>query len=208
MSLENDNIIELTGTETENMQPESVMESSDEFWEISEEEKERLANEKKVLGKLDIAFGIFLLILGAAYFISAFRMPRGNLGGNFGGSTLALSPGLLPMFVSGVLILLSTVMIIQSVREGSRITGDDVKKALAFWKQKSVQRTALIVLLIFIYAFFGLEYLPYTVATFLFLFLFMFLFKAGSVPRILLISVVVTAALWFFFGKIAAIPLP
>ena len=182
--------------------------NTEDIWKLSEETIQKQKREKEIIGKLDIVFGIFLIILGIAYFVSAFRMPRGNIGGNFGGSTLALSPGLLPMFVSAVLILLSIVMIFQSVKEGSRITKEDLASLKQVVKKPSFRRTLLIILIIALYAFVALEILPYTVATFLYLVVFMFCFKAGSLPKILIVSLVVTVLLWFFFGKIALIPLP
>ncbi len=182
--------------------------NTEDIWKLSEETIQKQKREKEIIGKLDIVFGIFLIILGIAYFVSAFRMPRGNIGGNFGGSTLALSPGLLPMFVSAVLILLSIVMILQSIKEGSRITKEDMASLKQVVKKPSFRRTLLIILIIAIYAFVALELLPYTIATFLYLVVFMFCFKAGSLPKILIVSLIVTVLLWFFFGKIALIPLP
>lgn len=163
--------------------------------------------DKTRLRKLDIAFGALCVLLGTAYFLIAFFMPRQG-SGSFGGNQLATAPGLLPMVVSAVFVLMSATLVYQALRDGARITREDWEKLRGLWKEDNVRRTARIVLIITVYAFGLLRNLPYILATFLYLAVFMYCFKAAPLRKICIISLVASVAIWFFFGQVALIPLP
>jgi hypothetical protein len=124
------------------------------------------------------------------------------------GPEISTAPGLLPMVISATLCILGMILIISAVREGSRISREDLKKALGKLKSTESKRMVLICLIIVIYSFGLLKNVHFMLATFIYLTVFMLLFKATHPVKIVLISGVTAALIWFFFGRVALIPLP
>ncbi len=166
-----------------------------------------MIKDKSVLRKLDIAFGILLLIGSAILLVWSALMPVSGLGGAMQVS-FWIAPGALPVVVSSVMIVLAVVLIVGAVREGARVTGEDVRKALAILKTREAKYSFIISALLILYIVFMLGWMPYWLATFLFLAVFMFIFKAGRPHVILLVSAFTTLAIWYCFGEVVMIPLP
>jgi hypothetical protein len=112
------------------------------------------------------------------------------------------------MVISAALCILGIILTISALREGGRVSGEDFKKAIAKLKTTESKRMALICLIIIIYAFGLLKNVHFLLATFLYLTIFMFLFKASHPVKIILICTITAALIWFFFGRVALIPLP
>lgn len=167
-----------------------------------------MIQDKKTLRKTDIAFGAFLIILSIFTFVLAYRMPVKTTGLIFSGQDFATAPGLLPMVISAILLLLGVILLVSAVREGARISRDDIRKVIARMKSPESGRMALICLIIIVYSFGLLKRIHFLAATFIYLAVFMFLFKAAHPAKIFILSVVTAGLIWFFFGKLAMIPLP
>ena len=167
-----------------------------------------MIQDKKTLRKCDIVFGVFLVILSAAFFLLAFYMPVLAIGRTSAGPELSTAPGLMPMVISAALFLMGIILVVSALREGSRLSREDFKKAVAKIKAPESRRMVLMSLIIIVYAFGLLRRVHFLAATFIYLFVFMFLFKAAHPVKIVLISAVTAALIWFFFGQVALIPLP
>lgn len=167
-----------------------------------------MIQDKKTLRKADMAFGTFLILLSVLSFIEAYRMPIKTTGTIFGGKNIATAPGLLPMVISMVLLILGMILVVSAIREGARITVRDLKKVVDAFKRPQSKRMELICLIIILYSFGLLKRIHFLAATFIYLFVFFLLFKAASPIKSFIISVVTAGLIWFFFGKIAMIPLP
>ncbi len=166
-----------------------------------------MIKDKKVLRKLDVAFGILLLIGSVILLVWSALMPVSGLGGAMQVS-FWIAPGALPVVVSSVMAILAVVLIAGAVREGAKVTGEDVRKALAILGTREAKYSFVISALLILYIVFMLGWLPYWLATFLFLSVFMFIFKAGRPHVILLVSAFTTLAIWYCFGEVVMIPLP
>lgn len=166
-----------------------------------------MIKDKKVLRKLDVAFGAALLVGSIILLCWSASMPVSGLGGGMQ-SSFWLAPGALPVFVSSVLVALSLTLIAGAWKEGGRVSMEDVRKALSVARTREAKYVFIMVGLLVAYIFLMLGNLPYLVSTSVFLMAFMFIFKAGK-PHIILITALLTAvAIWYCFGKIVLIPLP
>jgi len=167
-----------------------------------------MISDKKTIRKCDVAFGSVLVILSAVFFMLAFNMPILAVGRTSAGPEISTAPGLLPMVVSATLFLMGITLVFSALREGGRISREDIKKAIARIKTPESRRMLVISIIIITYAFGLLSRIPFTVATFIYLAVFMFIFKATHPVKIILISAITAVLIWFFFGPIALIPLP
>ncbi|MDR1625160.1 MAG: tripartite tricarboxylate transporter TctB family protein [Spirochaetia bacterium] len=167
-----------------------------------------MIQDKKTLRKCDVAFGTFLIIVSIVFFVMAFKMPILAIGRASQGPELSTAPGLLPMTVSATLCALGIILVISAWREGGRISGKDFRNAIAKVKTDESKRMALICLIIMLYAFGLLKRVHFSLATFIYLSVFMFLFKATHPVKMIIICGITAALIWFFFGRVALIPLP
>ena len=167
-----------------------------------------MIQDKKTLRKCDIAFGVFLVLLSAVFFAMAFNMPVMAIGRTSVGPEIFTAPGLLPMVISASLCLMGIILVISALREGARLSREDFKNAVAKLKSPESRRMALMGLIIIVYAFGLLKRVHFLLATFIYLAVFMFLFKAAHPVKIIFIGVITAALIWFFFGRVALIPLP
>jgi hypothetical protein len=167
-----------------------------------------MIQDKKTLRKCDVFFGIFLVLVSLAFFLMAFRMPVLAIGRASQGPELSTAPGLLPMVVSAALCVLGVILVISALREGGRISAGDFKNVIAKLKTDESRRMVLICFIIMLYAFGLLGRVHFLLATFLYLSIFMFLFKAAHPVKIIIICGITAALIYFFFGRVALIPLP
>jgi hypothetical protein len=118
------------------------------------------------------------------------------------------NPGVTTIFVGGVMGFLGlAIAVIGLLGSGRpvRIAGQAVTETLnskAFYKGV----IALVCIAVYFFLFWGR--IPYAVSTFIFLAGMMAIFKAGAWWKIVLISGVTVAIVWYVFGVLAMIPLP
>lgn len=126
------------------------------------------------------------------------------------GKLLHLSPALIPMMLGTVLLVLSIILMASSLKDGgagARIS--EFKSCMKAVKEDpNTMRMLIGVVLMALYTFVMLGMLPFWIATFLFMLLLMYFLEAGSIVKIVLISVVVTALIIFLFQICFRVPLP
>lgn len=171
------------------------------------EDEERRAQSESSLLKADLVssiviFGFGLFVLFSGIYIAFFTTN--------GTKIWYYSPGMFPIVVGGVLIVLSIIMFFKKVHEGARFTGFSSGMIKQLANSRKVIRLLLAILLFSVYVFGFLGRIPFVVATFLYLFVTMITFrtKGYAVWKLLLISLFTTAIIYVFFGIIAAVPLP
>lgn len=126
------------------------------------------------------------------------------------GKTLYLSPALIPLMLGTILLVLSVVLMLESLKEGGiaarAAEGKQWMKAIK--EDPNSLRMLIGLVLMGIYTFVLLGMLPFWLATFLFMFLLMYFLEAGSLVKIVVISIVVTALIIFLFQVCFRVPLP
>lgn len=126
------------------------------------------------------------------------------------GGPLFSSPGLLPLFLGTMLMLCSVLLFVRSMKQ-SGFAGniDDLKMWLQQNAKSSETRNMLLgIAILALFTFFLLPRLPFLLASFIFLFVLMKVMNAGSVRKIVLTSVIVSAAVYTLFEIIFKVPLP
>lgn len=163
-----------------------------------------LIKDKNIMRKMDIVFGVILVLLGMFFAWQSYKMPWNGISG---GGVLA-APGLLPLIISIVLMLCGVILIVSAVKEGTRITKEDLKAALKVLKSKAAVRIYVMLVIIAGYIFGLVGRIEFTLATFIFLSVFFLYVKAGKWWGCLILAAVVAVAISFAFGTLIGIPLP
>ena len=126
------------------------------------------------------------------------------------GKLLYLSPALIPLMLGGILMLLSVVLLLESLKDGG--AGARVEEMKTMFqdikKDPNSFRMLVGVVLMGVYTFVLLGFLPFWLATFLFMLLLMYFLEAGSLVQIVSVSVVVTALIIILFQVCFRVPLP
>ncbi len=126
------------------------------------------------------------------------------------GKLLYLSPALIPLMLGGILLLLSLVLLLESLKDGG--AGARVEEMKAVFrdlkKDPNSFRMLVGVVLMGVYTFVLLGLLPFWLATFLFMLLLMYFLEAGSLVQIVSVSVLVTALIIILFQVCFRVPLP
>ena len=154
---------------------------------------------EKVLEKYrDIICAVFLYSLTAFYFFFSFKIKdSGKL--FYGGSRL------MPWFASGVLFIVSTVVLVKGIRKVYAEEKKDVEL-----KPRHFTKVLGIFLIFAVYVFF-LSRLGFLISTLVFLFV-MISYISNKEQRvwwkIAIISVISTLAIWLFFSKAFKLLLP
>jgi hypothetical protein len=118
------------------------------------------------------------------------------------------NPGVTTIFIGGVMGFLGLVIAVIGTL-GSHHPFRIAKQAVSETIQSKAFYKGLIALAcIAVYFFVFWDRIPYVVATFLFLAGMMAIFKAGVWWKIVLISGITVAVVWYVFGVLAMIPLP
>lgn len=160
-----------------------------------------MENNKKMK---DFVSSIVMLVLAVYVLVESYKiyMKAGKL--------MYLSPGLIPMMLGAILLVLSVVLLASSLKEGgagARI-GEFKAWAKEMKEDKNTMRMFIGVVLMGLYTFVMLGMLPFWLATFLFMLLLMYFLEAGSLVKIVLISVLVTGLVIFLFQVCFRVPLP
>ena len=167
-----------------------------------------MIQDKKLLRKTDIYFGILLFAASVVVFIEVLKMPVELSVAGGGTSAAYTAPGLMPGVVSLVLMALSIVLITGALKEGAKVKKEDFRRTVNWFKNEDSKRIVVSFIIIIIYIFVLIGRISYYAATFLYLFSFMFYCKAGRWYKVLFISVLTTAIIGYAFNKLVLIPLP
>ena len=148
------------------------------------------------MGKKEVFFGIFLMLLSVTVFALTFQFPK---------QTIALSPTAFPRFVSTCLFILATILLVQGIlgaKQHSEQRTAEHTPAKGFWL-----RLCSLILLAFAYTRI-LPSIGYVLATPPFVAGTMFLFNEKRWKRIVLVSLITSAVLYGLFRLIFKVPLP
>ena len=117
------------------------------------------------------------------------------------GKLFYLSPALIPMMLGVLLLILSLVLFFSSLKDGGFAARKTEIAAFlkAVKEDPNSVRMLVGVLLMALYTFVLMEFLPFWLATFLFMMILMYFLEAGSLIKIVAVSVVITAAVIFLF---------
>jgi len=122
------------------------------------------------------------------------------------------SAGLFPMIVSCLLFLCASLLFVTARREGAKFDFISKSKFIEFLKLREFKVAVIVIGLLAFYIFVLIEFLPYSIATFIYLFTFMFCFQEAktlkAIIKTLIISIIATIVLTYGFGTLAMIPLP
>lgn len=163
-----------------------------------------MISDKKIMRKMDIIFGVILVILGIVFAVESYKMPWSGISG---GGVLA-APGLLPLIVSLIIAACGVILVVSARREGARISKDDIKAAVNTLKSKPATRVYVMLVIIAGYVFGLIGRIEFTLATFIFLAVFFLYIRAGKWWSCFILAAVVAAAISFGFGTLLSIPLP
>ena len=176
-----------------------------------------MIKDKSVLRKLDIVFGVVMLIASIVMLVLSAAMPVSGLGGAMQ-SSFWVAPGALPVVVSSVLILLSAILIWGGVKSGVKISTEDFAKVKALLKSRPAKYVYLVsaMLIVYvvvlgnrtIYGWLGEYYWPYRIVTFIYLTVFMSSLRAGKWYLILPIAAVTAFGVAELFERYARVLLP
>ena len=164
--------------------------------------------DKSNMDKKDLATSVVLMLFGIYVFVTGIRMSR---------TTMALAdspwygtPGIFPIVIGGVLILLSAIMGGSLLKAGVRLDRTFLDAAISYLKDRAFIRLVAAIGFFAIYIFVLIGHINFLVSTFLYLFITMVFFreKGFAVWKLALISVAFTGLLYLIFGVLANIPFP
>ena len=148
------------------------------------------------MGKKEIFFGSFLMILSIVAFALTYQFPQ---------QTMALPPTVFPRFVSVCLFILALILLIQGAI-GLKSGSASGSPARAFDK-KFLGRLLSLLIVAFAYTRL-LPHTGYVIATPPFVAGAMLLFNEKRWRWILIISICTSAILYFLFRMVFKVPLP
>ena len=152
----------------------------------------------------DFLSSIVLLLLSFFVLFESFGIYRKA------GKLLYLSPALIPLMLGGILLILSIVLLLESLKDGgTKARTQEMKSMLQDIKKDPNSFRMLVgVVLMALYTFVLLGLLPFWLSTFLFMLLLMYFLEAGSLVKIASVSLVVTILIIFLFQVCFRVPLP
>jgi len=167
-------------------------------------------NDKKNLSKAEIVFGAILVLVSSFFLIESIKIINNSdkLRTTNVREAFLTSPGLMPLFLTVMLIILGLVLIIGAIKEVGGLNKEDLAVFKNWLKSMDTKRSFIMLSFIIIYVFVFLGRLPYIVSTFIFLTVFMLYVKASDWKRVLVISTLATVIIAYAFGTLAMIPLP
>lgn len=158
-------------------------------------------NEKKYL---DFLGGLALMVLSVAIIIASILMHLES------GEVLYLSPGLMPLILGVALLFCSIVYFAQSLKDGGfSVRLQETKE----WfhrtvSDKTTHSMAIGVLIMALYTFVLLSFLPFWLSSLIFMIILMLYLKAESPVKILVISGGAVALIVLLFQVLFRVPLP
>jgi hypothetical protein len=160
--------------------------------------------------KKDFTFSLSLILIGLYVTVEGLRMYKKASQPPYNIETLSISPAFLPMILGVVLVLLSVILFVKSLKGTSFNAQLKVLAASLQGIKGNQDMKAMFVgtLILAIYTFLLMAVLPFWIASILFLTALMFYLKAGKFWKILLISALSIGAVVLLFqvGFNAALP--
>ena len=158
-------------------------------------------NEKKYL---DFLGGLALMVLSVAIIIASILMHLES------GEVLYLSPGLMPLILGVALLFCSIFYFAQSLKDGGfsvrlQETKEWFHRTVA---DKTTHSMAIGVLIMALYTFVLLSFLPFWLSSLIFMIILMLYLKAESPVKILVISGGAVALIVLLFQVLFRVPLP
>ncbi len=176
-----------------------------------------MIKDKVTLRKLDVVFGVVLLIASIVMLILSAAMPVSGLGGAME-SSFWVAPGALPVVVSSVLIILSIILIRGGIKSGVAFSPEDKAKVLGALKSRPAKYIYMVSFLLILYVFalgnrtlyewLGNDFWPYRLVTFAYLCVFMFSLRAGKWYVVLAIAAIAAFGVAEVFERYARVLLP
>ena len=190
--------------------------------------------EKTTLRKADLVFSIVLMLISAFIFIQSIKLFFNPFGRNFEDINAeelkaalmdwAQSPALLPMVLSGLLLICALLLMHFAIRQGACLDFFTKEKVLAMLHNRELFVVLVVVIALCIYIFALIPFcrnsidffprfqgFPFMIATFIYLFTMMAIFNEKRLKPIIisfLVSAGAAGAITYGFGVIAMIPLP
>jgi len=169
---------------------------------------EELAAMEKKEAKADFVSSFFFLAVSLYTLIKGLRMPVDVFTGD--SDAWYAAPGAFPIFIGGVLILLSIRLCWESAKKVGKLENSDFTAFSELIRSHYTARLLLAIGLLVVYIFVLLGRVNFSIATFLYLFVNMILFrkKGFAIWKLAIICAVAVAAITYGFGTLASIPLP
>ncbi len=195
--------------DTTNMNNSSDKKNDSESDILSEEQ----LMEKEEAGRLkllnaDVLSALILFLLSLYVMAEGLRM---ILLEDTGTDVWYYSPGIYPLFVGSVLLVLSGLLFIKKKKAGGKLVIRlDTLKSFQFRFDNVVTRIIIAIALLALYVFVLIGRIPFLFSTFIYLSATMIIFRDGKIAiwKLLIISAVVASVIFAFFHYVAAIPLP
>jgi len=147
----------------------------------------------KWLNNKDVLGGGILVLFSLWFYLTSQAIPTGSITG--------MPPSFFPSFLAICLGVCSVSLLVKGIKDvlqGKPETSSQTKDG----------KTVLFLLGFLTLYVFLLNIIGFIVTTILYLTAVMLLLKAGSIKKILLISVVITLGTYYIFGNLFNIPLP
>ncbi|MDY5483685.1 MAG: tripartite tricarboxylate transporter TctB family protein [Clostridium sp.] len=156
-------------------------------------------------GKVKDFIGGIVLIL-----LSVFVLAESRIIFVKAGKEMHLSPALIPTLLGSLLLILSIVLFLGSLKDGGISARCRELKAMLKENKEDPNTPRMLIGLCFmaLYTFVLLGLLPFWLSTVIFLVALMKYLGAGSLPKIVIISVVVTGLIIVLFQVLFRVPLP
>lgn len=161
----------------------------------------------------DFVFSIVLIALGSYVIYEGFHIYKKASTVPYKITEFTLSPGFLPVILGIALVFCSLILLIQSFKgekfvEALKTRGRELKAWAKDSANSNVLNMTIGTLIMFIYTFFLMEWLPFWAASLIFLLIMFFVFKAGKWWKVIIVAVLVMAliVLLFKYGFGAALP--
>lgn len=165
--------------------------------EITEEAKEKLTREEESPGS-DFFMGIFLMAFGAVVSYVAWSWPRPQ--------GIASAPGLFPFFLGVLLLAMSFVLFVGSIRKRAHL--NLMKRLRDSLAREDTRPTLLALSTILVYMIVLLHLLSFELSTFIYLFVSLRIFWKQKLYKILIVSAGATALYSFVFKFFFKLMLP
>lgn len=158
-------------------------------------------NDKKYI---DFMGAVALLVFSIAVIIGSILLYQES------GEVFYLSPGLMPLVLGAALLFTSFLHFLESLKDGG-LKGrcQEVKEWFGTVVKDKTSHSMLIgVLIMAVYIYVLLSFLPFWLSSLIFMVILMLYLKAASPVRILLISAIAVALIVLLFQVMFRVPLP
>ena len=138
----------------------------------------------------DFVFSVVLTVLGIYVTVEGYRIYAYAAKPPYRIEQLSISPGFLPIILGVLLFVLSLVMMVKSLQDGGIRTRFAELKSWAgpTFRNKNVHSMAIGIVIMAVYTYLLMGFLPFWASTFIFLAGLMFYLRAGKWWKIIAVS--------------------